>query len=460
MKKSLYFLIGINTLLLSDCTLYEKPNIPKIQTPHQFKFSGLSQTDIVAIEWWKNFNDPTLNTLIQLALKNNDNYLIATKNIAIAKTYVTQSYSALFPAFALNYGASAQKTPSPFFSTASSSQVNLQQLNGSVSYQLNLWNQFDNAMKQSKSTLAATKAESKITKITLINSVVTTYFQIVTTQNTLLNLQYQKQAATKIVNLYTIQLKSGLIDASSLDDVKTQVENIQLNIAISQRQLAIFKNTLAYLISDYPENFNLIPHGYITQIPYKNFIPKNLSSKLVANRPDVQMAYAQAVAAGYGQKESISGFLPTFNLTGNYGYASTGLTSLLSPESTAWSMGLAIAQPIINLGQSLGAYRRSKFQYQSALISYKDSVINAFTQIDNALITYQKDHESLRFYGRMLANDQDKTRIAKAQYRSGYADYSSFLTSQLTTLQSQNNLISQQLVVITDVAAVYQNLGV
>lgn len=460
MKKSLSFLISMSTLLLSSCTLYKNPEPPSIQTPHQFKFSGAGHTQGIAIAWWKNFHDPQLNTFVQLALKNNNNYLIALKNIDIAKTYVTQSYSALFPTVNLNYAATAQKLPSPYFSEATSNEVNIQELNASVAYQLNLWNQLGNAVKEAKSSLAGTEAQSHNTKIMLINSVVTTYFQSITAHDTLLNLKNQEKAAQTIVNLYTAQLTSGLIDSSVLDDKKTQLENIQVNMAITQKQLAIFQNTLAYLLGAYPENFHLNFSTSIRNIPYQNFIPKNLSSTLIINRPDVHYSYDQVLATDYAKKISIAGFLPTFNLTGNYGYAGTGLSNFLTGGNNAWSAALAVAEPIINIESNLAVYRRAKFQYQSALISYKDAVINAFTQIDNTLITYQKDHESLRYYGGVLANNQDKLRVAKAQYRSGYADYANFLTSQLTALQSQNNVTTQRLSVIVDVAQVYQNLGV
>ena len=460
MKKSLSLLMSISTLLLTGCTLYKNAHVPTVQTPHQFKFSGSGHAPCIAIEWWKNFNDPQLNQLVQLALKNNNNYLIALKNIAIAKTYVTQNYSTLFPTFNLNYAATAQKVPSPYFTEASSNEVNLQELNASVAYQLNLWNQLSNAVKQAKSSLAGTESQTLNTKITLINSIVTTYFQSKTAHDTLMNLQHQEKSAITIVNLYTIQFKSGLINASSLDDQKTQLENIQMSIATTQKQLALFQNTLAYLLGEYPENFRLTLNTPMKNIPYQNFIPKNLPSQLIINRPDVQYSYDQVLATDYAKKISIAGFLPAFNLTGNYGYAGTGLENFLTSNSNAWSAALAVAEPIINIESNLAAYRRAKFQYQSAVISYKDSVINAFTQIDNALITYQKDHEALRFYGSVLTNNQDKMRIAKAQYHSGYADYASFLTSQLMTLQSQNSVAAQRLVVITDVAQVYQNLGV
>ena len=460
MKKTLYYVISISTLLLTSCTLYEKPVVPKNTMPAQFKFSGTGKNSGVALEWWKTFHDPELNKLILLALRNNDNYIIAVKNIGIAKTYMTQSFSALFPTTALNYGFTANKTPSPYFTEAGSTQVNIQSLNASIAYQLNIWNQFGNQYKQTKASAANTIEQTQNTKIMLISSVVTTYFQTVTAHDMLINLQQQQSAAAKVVALYTAQLKSGLIDSSTLDDEKTQLENIQVNLAAAQKQLAICQNSLAYLLSQYPENFHMVWDKQMRNIPYQNFIPKNLSSKLVANRPDVQAAYYQVLATGYAEKASIAAFLPSFNITGNYGYAGTGLSNFLTTNSNAWNAALAVAEPIINLGQSLGAYRRAKLQYQSAIISYKDAAINAFTQIDNALITYQKDHQALRFYGGVLANNQDKTRVAKAQYHSGYTDESSFLNSRVTTLQSQNNVTNQQLTVIMDVATVYQNLGV
>jgi multidrug efflux system outer membrane protein len=457
---------------MCSCTLYKKPNIPFLNNPLHFKpkikMTSLNLKD----QWWENFHDKKLNKLVYLAIKNNYSYQVALKNIEIACTYVSQNLSNLYPQINLGFNSSRNKSASTIInnlsggtatinpaSTSFSRIYNLQELTGSVSYQIDAWNQVRNSVKQAEANQAVSEADSKSTKLTIISSVVTTYFQIKALNDNLINLNMQQKTEEEIIRLYHTQYQSGLIDFSILDNTRNQLEIIKTNIDTLKKQIKILQFTLAYLSGEYPETFNLKIDNGFKNFHSINLIPPGIPAKMIANRPDIQNAYYQILSYGYLEKQTIANFLPSLSLTGDDGYASTSLSHLISSANTYWSAGFFAMQYVFDYATRMSEYQRAKFQYQSAILNYRNTVINAYKEVDSALISYKEDNEALHSYQKQKINSNDLFMLANSQYQSGLADYNAYLASRLAYLQSDYNLTNQKLSVVQDVIQVYASLG-
>lgn len=455
---------------LYGCTLYSKPEVPAIKTPLKFKPKIHVTHARLNEKWWENFHDNQLNQLVAKAEKNNYSYLIAIKNIQIACTYVTQAVSALFPQANLNLESTRNKSATAILSnfsggntvnpTRSMSNIfNLQELTGSVSYQVDIWNQLGNAVRQAKASEKVSEADANVIKLTLISNVVNTYYQITTANANLANLRQQLWCANEIVKLTRTQQDSGLIDGSVLDNAKNQAEAIKSNISSLQKQKELLMYTLAYLVGEYPETFTL-PAGHARPPqPHRDLLPPGIPAQMLANRPDIQDAYYQILAYGYAEKQSIANFLPSISLTGSYGYASPALSHLISPANVYWSYGLFASQFVFDYQNRLSIYQRTKYQYESAILNYKNTIMNAFNEVDSALVSYQKDNESMLSSQRQTVNSRNLADLARSLYQSGLNDYATYLGSDLTYLQSSYNLANQRLAVTQDIIQVYKTLG-
>lgn len=476
--KKLYSIAYLFCFFMHGCALYQKPVVPCIKTPNQFKYAIKVTHSKLKYNWWENFNDAKLNKLVNLAIANNYNYKIAIKNVEIAHTYVTQNESYFFPQVNLNFNSSRNKSQSIFntnnFVSGANTSIanntgrgfsgfgrifNLQQLFASVSYELDVWNQIGNTVNQAKANVGSSAADSNIVKLTLISSVVNTYFQIRALDANLSNLRKQSQVAKAFLHLNKSQYRGKLIEISGVDDAKNQIETIKINIKNSEKQKEILTNALAYLLGLPPEEFFYINRDSIDNSDYLHLIPAGIPAKMIANRPDIQSAYFQVLSYGYFEKQNIANFLPTFNLTGNYGYANTSFSKFFTPNTSFWNYGLSILQPIFDYQLRMSEYKRSKYQLESAILNYKNTVINAFQEVNNALLSYEKDNEILNAYQNQVKNLKEKLNAANAQYQSGYGDYSTYLNYKLSFLQNKYNLTNQQLLVLEDIVQVYKTLG-
>ena len=458
-----------SVFILSGCSLFSSPKKIAIKIPKKFKYALKTGNMAVKNDWWKNFGDKDLDILVGKAVKNNLNYLIAVKNIQVAETYVSQNESNLFPVVNFNFSAVRNKLPgyeTSIFSGGGSSGghstviYNLNQAGLSASYELDAWNQVNNAIKQAKANVAVSKEDADVVKLTLISNVAQAYFQISALEKSADNLRKQYAAEKEILKLYIFQYKDGLIDAEPVETAKTNLEILKTELNDSIKLQDITKNTLAYYIGKFPEKFKFkFKNDTKTGMDYSNLIPPNIPSEILTQRPDVKEAEYNVLSYAYAKKESLANFFPVLNLTGNYGYASPGLNNFVTDTNSIWSFGLNILAPIFNYKTNISIYKRSKLQYQQAVLNYRNTVINAFSETDSALADYRRDAKTMKSYENNFNYSLKLFHIYGVQYKTGIASRITYLTYKLDMLNAEYNLINQNLLLQEDVIGVYNALG-
>ena len=471
----LLFCAGFSSVfILSGCSMFSRPKKIAVKIPKKFKYAVKAENIPVKNDWWKNFRNKQLDILVDEAVKNNLNYLIAVKNIQVAETYVSQNESNLFPIVNFSFSATRNKLPgyeTSIFSgngssgTPSTVIYNLNQAGLNASYELDVWNQVNNAVKQARANAAVSKEDAGVVKLTLISNVAQAYFQISALEKSADNLKKQYTAEKEILNLNVIQYKDGLIDAEPVETAKTNLEILKTELNDSIKLQDITKNTLAYYLGKFPEKFKFKTNpktrninGY-NDINYSKLIPPNIPSEILTQRPDVKEAEYNVLSYAYAKKESLANFFPVFSLTGNYGYASPGLNNFITDTNSVWNFGLDILAPIFNYKTNISIYKRSKLQYQQAVLNYRNAIINAFSETDSALAAYKRDYKILKSYKNNFNYSKKLFYIYKIQYKAGISSQITYLTYKLNMLNAEYNLINQTLLLREDVIGVYNALG-
>lgn len=461
-------LIRIFYLLLltfiSGCALYTVPKVPSLQVPPAFKNANKFTCANLKDHWWENFADAKLNQLVNLALQNNLNYQISLKNIQIARTYIIENASSLFPQANLNLGIGRNATSFNALTNQNFKTTplyNLYQLNGTVSYEADVWSRIRNSVKQAITNVKISEADSNVIKLSLISAIVDSYWQIVALNSNLANLKQQYNVTNEIARLTQEQYKGGLVNIEPIANAKTQLENIKSNINSLEKQRQILLNTLAYLVGDYPENFNFSIGSTLpnSEENFTRMLPAGISSKILINRPDIQSSFYKVISYGYAQKQSLAAFFPTFMLTGTYGFASLGLATFTAGNSILWNFGATAVQTLFDFGKTYCKYKRARLQYETAVLAYKSTVINAFMEVNNSLTSYKQDYLTLKSSHNIVWLAKEKLDLANAQYKSGVINYIAYLGHKLTFLQSKYTLTCQAQTLTSDVIQTYKSLG-
>lgn len=467
-------IIMLVSLILGGCSLYKKPDAPMMKTPEHFQQVKLTYKQPIAKDWWRQFKDPQLNHLVSVAVANNYSYQVAVKNIEIARTYINQYQSSRWPQvnlygnFSRNQDMNIFNNPTNFNGSNGTNSglpnshgiYNLAQLFASVSYELDVWNQIGNQVNQAVADTAASAANSQVVKLSLLNSVIDTYYQLASLNANITNYSQQRHMAEKIVSLTRTQFRSGLIDQSAVETAKNQLEQINDTLSLLQKQKQVTQFTLAYLLGQFPENFKVSLPRALPALNYARLIPPALPSQMMLERPDIQQAYQQVMSTGYVEKQAYANFFPTLALTGSYGYGSQTLSNLINHYNSFWNYGLNIVQPVFDYQLRSSEYKRAQLQAQNAVLNYRGVVLNAFKEVNSALASYQKDSEALTALKRTYKNNLVSYSLVKAQYRGGLVDYTAVLTSHLALLQSGYLVNNQKILVIQDILQVYKALGV
>lgn len=468
MKNQRASILLLGALLLPGCTLYEKPVVTPANAPEVFKVTvDAERYKALNNKWWENFNDPQLNILVEDAIKNNYSYQVALKNIDVAQTYVLQNMTLLFPQMGLDYELSRNKGITNVGSsvgtapqlTPGGGAFNLQILTATVTYEIDAWNQVHNSVDQAKADKQTAESNTNIIRLTLISSVVNTYYQIMALNENIANLKKQYKAAVEIVELTEVQFQSGLVDDSTVLIAKNTAENILSNLKLAKKQKQIEEYAMAYLLGEYPEQFSLRVQGKLSALKFDQLVPEAIPATMLGVRPDVQAAFSSVISFGYIEKQNIANFLPNLSLSGTYGYANNTIARLINASNVLWNFGLSGLQTLIDYPALYAQWKRSQIQYEAAILNYKNTVINAFAEVDGSLVSYKEDALVKESFARQFENTQELVGIANAHYTAGLTDYVDYLTNELNNLQTEYNLTLKELLLTQDIVQVYKSLG-
>jgi multidrug efflux system outer membrane protein len=483
-KQSIAAALGAATLLLSGCTVGPKYKRPTIDTPTVYRdseASGNTQTSkephdlngtplpgqsnpapstalsIGDEKWWEVFGDPQLQDLIRTALKQNYDVRIAAERVLESQAQLGITRSQQFPQLNGGGGYTAQRYPSAQFGGLGSFVTHLGQLGLSSSWDLDFWGQYRNATKAARAQLLASRWAQRGVMDTLILNVATGYFQLRTLD---LELEISKRTlASRQESLKLTQtLESG--GSTSLLDVRQAEELVTTAAATipdTERQITQEENALQTLLGQNP---GPIARGLpIDQQPRMPVVPAGLPSSLIERRPDIRQAEEQLIAANAQIGVAKAQYFPAISLTGQVGTASNALNTLFQDSTFAYNYGAAVTQPIFNAGRIRGNVHLTEAQEREAVLTYKKTIAQAFQDVSNALVAYQKFRESREQQELLVTASRDAVNLSNMRYEGGYSAYLDVLTNQRTLFVGELSLASAREDEMLSLVQLYNALG-
>jgi outer membrane protein, multidrug efflux system len=216
-------------------------------------------------------------------------------------------------------------------------------------------------------------------------------------------------------------------------------------------------NALATLVSLPPESIHVVG-GSLGGISSPRVTP-GLPSELLTQRPDIRRQEAQLASATANVANARAQFFPSIQLTGQGGYQSSALTALFQPHAAFFSLVGGLTQPIFDGGRILGNYDLTKAKQDELLQTYRKTVVAAFADVDNALVSIRQTTEKLRLQREVVAASRRAFELAEQQLRAGTADIVTVLNTQLTLFQAEDALWQAQLAKLLAIVSLYQALG-
>ena len=449
-------------VLLSGCAVGPDYSRPAIVTPEAYRGdradpAAASSTQLLGDQkWWEVFQDPVLQQLIRTALQQNYDVRIAASRVLQAQAQLGITRADQFPTVSTGSQVSGAYTPKtsrefPAYRT-NAGEVDL-----SVVWNLDFWGKYRRETEAARANLIASQWGHRAVLSSVVSSVATAYFTLRELDLALDLAKSTLAARQSSLQLTNVLARSGSASALDVRQSEELVYTAAETIPDLERQISQEENALSILLGDNP---GPIPRGRpLTEQPDPPGVPVGLPSELLERRPDIRQAEETLVAANAEIGVAKAAFFPSISLTGLAGFESNALNNLFSHSQRTWNEAGSLTQPVFAGGAIRSGMRLAEAQEQQMLLTYRQTIMNAFQQVSNSLVAYQKGREFREQQELLTAAAEDTDRLSKVLYRHGGASYLQVLTSENDAFAAELNLAQAQLDERLALVQLYNALG-
>ena len=411
-----------------------------------------------SVDWWRGFRSKQLTDLIEEALTSNLDVAAAVARIVQADAQSRIAGAPLLPLVNLNADATRARSSRTLGGDSGGGvDRSVYSASLSASYEIDFWGKNRAALRAAEQTAAASRFDREVVALTTVATVANAYFTVLASQDRLRTARENLAAATRVLNLVEERFKVGT--ASALDTAQQESLVNQVRAAIPPVEQLLRDNiiTLAVLIGRAPAHVS-VRGGSTQQIAIPPVTP-GLPSDLVVQRPDIREAEAQLEAANANVESARAAMLPSITLTGEGGYMSAALRTLLRPDSAFYTLTAGLTQPILDGLRLQGQLDLQKGRQDELLQLYRKAVVSAFGDVERALNAVQQTAERERLQREVVSSSRRAFEISETRLREGAVDLITVLNTQQTLFQGQDTLWQARLARLQAVVSLFQALG-
>jgi NodT family efflux transporter outer membrane factor (OMF) lipoprotein len=299
--------------------------------------------------------------------------------------------------------------------------------------------------------------DQQVVALTVVTNVANTWFTALALADRLVVAQRNLTDAEQTLAVIRGRLDAGTASALDVAQQESLVAQERAIIPGLRNQLEQELIGLGILIGRPPEAVTVRP-GSLDALALPPVAP-GLPSALLQRRPDVAEAEAQLVAANFDIKLARAAFFPVVQLTGQYGFANAALNTLFTPGGTVIALAAGFTQPLFDAGVLRGQLEQSKGRYDELLADYRKSVVQAFTDVEDALTAWRFTTEQEALQRRAVATAQRAADIARAQMQAGTVDVTTVLQAETTLFNAEDTLYQVRLARFQALLNLYKALG-
>jgi NodT family efflux transporter outer membrane factor (OMF) lipoprotein len=451
--KQTFLLAGLFAGLLCACAdvhvpEYQRPEAPAKATWSRPPASSVSAAGAISPQWWMQFRDPYLDTLVTKAIAGNFDLKILAARIEVASAQIAEARAGALPTVDIGAGTSLQKTTGQTFNK----QYNL---GSQVSWDIDIWGKVEKGVQAQTAEFRATEADWRAGYLQIVSDVAAAYFQILQFNE---QIEQQQRALAKneqILGIYESMRSNGLIPDTQVLRQRAENNGLTKDLLELRRCRDVTQNALATLVGVPAGEFK-VPVDRLQDRVQVPAVPAGLPLDLLARRPDVVAAEFRVLEAHDLMGQARLAQLPSVNLTGQGGTASFNLSDLFK----SFTFGLLPSINIPAFNPSIKAHvKTTEAEIKVAEEDYRRTVIAAYEEVENALVNldaHRQQREELRKQVDQLrqASDQIETQLAMGvvSQLEVFEDQRSLLTAQLELLASHQQ-------VLFDTVTLYKALG-
>ena len=466
----------VSLLLVSACAPvgpdFVRPDVP--EQPAWLE-SELAQYETAVPElagWWRQLNDPVLDRLIETALAQNNNLRISGLRVLEAQANLGLARGSQYPQVQVAVGDASAVGASESNANTAAGDLDFVQydLGASLSWEIDFWGRFRRGIEAADANLLASIASFDEARLLLVATVADVYTVIRSLEEQLRLARESVAIQQRSYEIVEVLYENG--ESSELDALQARTLLLSSQAAIpeleSARQQA--RNALAVLLGLPPAELSSVLSGEGSMPMLPESVAVGVPADTLRQRPDVRRAELQAHAQNALVGVANANLYPSFSLNGYIGLAASGNTDttrsgesgfgeMFRAESLTYSVGPSFVWPFLNYGRIRNDIRVQDARLQQALIAYRETVLQAMREVEDAMTTLARSKEQDSLLEESVLVAERSSELSLLRYREGFAGYQRVLDSQQALFAQQQRFAANRGTVISNFIAVYRSLG-
>ena len=459
MMKRTINIILVGTLLLSSCGIYRKYERPEsINTAGIFRDTAsvdgvLEVTDTTSLgstPWREVFTDPYLRQLIDSALVNNTDLRSAALSVTQAKAMLSVAKLAYVPSFTF---ASTGTLRSWDFGKASQ----IYSLPVEASWSIDLFGSLTNAKRAQQAAYLQTQDYQRAVQCGIISNIANMYYTLLMLDKQLEITKNTEQLTKRTYDMMVQQKQYAGADESAVMSAKANYYSVLASIPEIERQIREVENSMSLLLCEAPRH---IQRGKLEEQDLPSKFSVGIPVQILSNRPDVHAKEMALANCFYNVNRARSAFYPNITVSGSAAWTNSSGAGIVNPGKILSTAVASLVQPIFRNGQLIASLKVAKAQQEQAFLAWQQSVLNAGSEVSNALALYQSSQKRSELQKVQVESLERNVEVAEKMFKmSVNGNYLNVISAQQALLQAQLSKVGDDFNKMQAVVNLYYALG-
>ena len=463
--------IVMAALVITGCAVGPNYKTPVMKTPVTYaQAEGQKTTASTATlaDWWKNFGDATLTSLVERTISNNLDVRIAQARLREARAtlrYTEASYR--LPSGSLNstYTRSKTSTDNPQIPKLEGGTSLIPSTYGAyqtyldASYELDLFGGIRREVESSTAQAQSQEESLRGTLVSAVGEVARDYLQLRQYQDQFAVARRTEESRRDTLKITQVRYKAGLATDMDVANASANLASTQAVIPTLESNISQVIHAISVLVGENPAELTdqLEELGSIPSTPSE--LPVGLPSDLLCRRPDIRQAERSLAAATADIGVQVSNLFPKITMTAQYGGQSGTALNLVNAAARFFTLGPQINWGLLNYSATKANVRASEAKRDQQYLAYQKSVLTAFQDVENALVSFKKNKERTAALEEQVAQYRKAADTAMTRYTKGLTTFLDVLDTQRALYNAEDSLVQSKSAVNIDLISLYKALG-
>ena len=446
-------IIGLLLLTgLSGCHIYrtyERPELSGVDSLYRVPAMTEDTMSLADFSWKELFTDTVLQQLIEKGIANNTDLNIARLKVREAEALLTSSKLAYLPSVSLTPQGTIK-------SIEGNSPTKTYNLAASADWELDIFGRLTNAKREAKAVLEQSQAYKQAVQTHLIDTIANSYY-------TLLMLDKQLDISKRTAEIWAENLrvmkalkKAGQTTEMAVAQIEASKLSVDASLLSLEQQITEVENSLSSLLGVVPQR---IDRSTLDMQSFPDTLSVGVPLQLLQRRPDVRQSEAVLAEFFYTTNRAYSAFYPAITLSGSAGWTNAAGAIISNPGEWLFSAVGSLVQPLFNRGQNIANLKVAKARQEEALLTFRQTLLNAGTEVNDALLQWQVARRRLDLDRQQIISLQSAVRSSELLMRHSSQNYLEVLTARQTLLDAELSAVSDRFEEIQGVINLYHALG-